>query len=142
MKSLTLLPRRKSFGPGHRGAVTAGCLLFVLGMAVLGYVGVKVGDAYWDYLEVRQKIREALNWAVALPPKAEGEIMQKVIGNASTIGMEFSADNIQIKQTRDNLTLIVSWTQEVEFPYYTLPLKFTVNLSEVKRWHKGGLILK
>ncbi len=142
MKSLTLLAKRKGLAPGYQGAVTGGCLLFIIGVAVFGYVGFKVGDAYWNYLEVRHKVREALNWAVAGSPKGDPEIVQKVIGNARGAGTEFSPENIQIKQTTDTLTIIVSWVQEVEFPYYTLPLKFKVDLSEVKRWHKGGLILK
>jgi hypothetical protein len=142
MKSLTLLARRKGLAPGYRGAATGGCLLFIIGIGVLGYVGFKVGDAYWTYLGVRHKVREALNWAVAGGPKADPEIVQKVIGKVHEVGTEFSPDNIQIKHTTDTLTIIVSWDQEVEFPYYTLPLKFKVNLSEVKRWHRGGLILK
>ena len=142
MKSLTLLVRRKGLASGYRGAVTGGCLLFIIGMVVLGYVGFKVGEAYWNYLEVRHKVREALNWAVAGGPKGDSEIVQKVIGNAREAGTEFTSDNIQIKHTTDTLTIIVSWVQEVEFPRYTLPLKFKVDLSEVKRWHRGGLILK
>jgi hypothetical protein len=142
MKSLTLLARRKGLAPGYRGAVSGGCLLFIIGMVALGYVGFKVGGAYWNYLEVRHKVREALNWAVAGGPKADLDIVQKVIGNSREAGTEFTADNIQIKHTTDTLTIIVSWVQDVEFPYYNLPLKFKVNLSEVKRWHRGGLILK
>ena len=142
MKSLTLLARRKGLAPRYRGAVTGGCLLFIIGMALLGYVGFKVGEAYWNYLEVRHKVREALNWAVAGVPKSDSEIGQKVIGNAREVGTEFTSENIQIKHTTEALTIIVSWVQEVEFPRYTLPLKFKVDLSEVKRWHRGGLILK
>ncbi len=142
MKSLTLLARRKGLSSGYRGAATGGCLLFLIAIGVLGYVGFKVGDAYWNYLEVRHKVREALNWAVAGGPKADSEIVQKVIGNARETGTEFTSDNIQIKQTTDTLTIIVSWSQEVEFPHYTLPLNFKVNLSEVKRWHRGGLVVK
>jgi len=142
MKSFTLPARRRGFASGYRGAATGGCLLFIIGIGVLGYVGFKVGDAYWNYLEVRHKVREALNWAVAGGPKADLEIVQKVIGNARDAGTEFTSDNIQIKQTPDTLTIVVSWVQEVEFPHYTLPLKFKVNLSEVKRWHRGGLVVK
>ncbi len=142
MKSSTILARRKGLASGCRGAGTGGCLLFLIGIGVLGYVGFKVGEAYWAYLEVRHKVREALNWAVAVPPKADPDIVQKVIGNAREAGTEFSAENIQIRHTPDTLTIIVSWSQEVEFPYYKLPLKFKVNLSEVKRWHRGGLVVK
>jgi hypothetical protein len=141
MKGLTL-PARRSRVPGPQGAATGGCVLFIIGVVVLGYVGLKVGVACWNYLEVRHKVQEALNWAVADGPKTDGEIVQKVIGNVREIGTEFSPDNIRIEQTTDLLTIVVSWLQEVEFPYYTLPFNFKVSLSDVKRWHRGGLVVK
>jgi hypothetical protein len=142
MKGLTLPARQGGRAPGLRGAATGGCVLFIIGVAVLGYIGFKFGEAGWNYLEVRQKVREALNWAVAGAPKTEAEIIQKVIGNAREIGTEFSPDNIRIEQTPDILTIVVFWPEEVEFPYYTLPLNFKMSLSEVKRWHRGGLVVK
>jgi len=142
MKYLTLSGRRKGLAPGYRGASTMGCLLFLLIAGVVGYVGFKVGKAYWNYFEVWQKTREVLNWAVAGSPKSDGEIVQKVIVNAQGVGGELYPRNIQIEQTTDTLTIIVSWGQEVEFPYYTLPLKFKTTQTEEKRWHKGGLVIK
>jgi hypothetical protein len=142
MKYLTLSGGRKGLAPGRRGASTMGCLLFLLIAGVVGYVGFKVGEAYWTYFEVRQKTREALNWAAATPPKLEKEIVQRVIVKAVEVGVELSPRDIQIMQTPDTLTIIVSWTQEVEFPYYTLPLNFKTTQTEEKRWYKGGLIIK
>ena len=119
-----------------------GCLVFILVAGVVGYVGFKVGEAYWSFFEVRHKIQEALNWSVVRPPKSESEIVQKVVANSAEVGYQFTPQNIQIMQTADNLTIVVSWVQEVEFPYYTLPLTFTTTQTEEKRWEKGGLVIK
>jgi len=138
----TLWRERKGFPLGCRGASTMGCLVFMLIAGVIIYAGFKVGEAYWSFFEVRHKTREALNWAAAGSPKSEGEITKRVIDNVTQIGVALSSQNIRISQTTDTLTITVSCGQEVEFPYYTLPLDFTTTQTEEKRWYKGGLIIK
>jgi len=138
----TLRGKRKGFPLGCRGTSAMGCLVLILIAGVIGYAGFKVGEAYWSFFEVRHKTREALNWAVVRPPKSDPEIIQRVIVNATQVGVELSPQNIQIMQTTDTLTIVVSWGQEVEFPYFTLPLYFTTTQTEEKRWDKGGLIIK
>ena len=142
MKDFTLPGRRKGLPFEHRGAVTSGCLLFLIFILLLGYVGFKFGEAFWEYFEVRQKTREALNWAAAGQAKPEIDIVQKVIIKVREVGVELTPRNIQIKQTTDTLMILVSWSREVEFPYYTFPLKFRVTQTEEKRWQRGGLIIK
>ena len=142
MTCSTLRGRRKGFPLGCRGTSTMGCLVFILIAGIIGYVGLKVGGAYWSFLEVRHKALEALNWAVVRPPKSEPDILKRVIVNAAEVGVGLSPQNIQIIQTTETLTIIVSWVHEVEFPYYTLPLYFTTTQTEEKRWDKGGLVIK
>ena len=142
MKWFTLPGTKNSIPSHNRGATTCGCLLFLILIGVLGYVGFKVGDAYWNFLEAKQKIREALNWAVAVPAKSDIDIIQKVIANVRSVRVELSDRNIKIIHQKENLTISASWEREVEFPYYTYPLGFNVTLTEVKRWHTGGLIVK
>lgn len=142
MTDSTLRGKRKGLRLGWRGTSTMGCLVFILIAGVLGYVGFKLGEAYWRFFEVRHKATEALNWAVVRPPKSEADILQRVIENVAQEGVELSQQNIQILQTTDTLTITVSWVHEVEFPYYTLPLNFTTTQTEEKRWEKGGLVIK
>lgn len=137
----------KHFNPlkkikGIRGTTTFGCLIFLVVVVVLAYVGFKLGEAGWNYLEVKQKIREALNWAAAGKYKTEVEISQKVIVRVAEAGVELKPRNIKIQQTKDSLMISVSWERQVEFPYYSFPLKFDVTLTEEKRWEKGPLILR
>jgi len=126
----------------NRGASTLGCLFFVAVIGVAGYVGVKVGEAYWEYFEVRQKTRDTLSWAVAGQPKNEAAIAQKLIANVSEVGVELTLRNIKVRLTRDTLTLTVVWMRDVAFPGYTLPLTFNILMTDEIRWYKGGLVIK
>lgn len=133
---------RGSVFKSRRGASTLGCLFFLVVIGAAGYVGLKVGTAYWDYFDVRQKIRETLNWAVAGQAKSDGEIFQKVVANVRQAGLELKPRDVKITHSGENLTISASWTREIEFPGYTLPLNFSVSLTEIKRWTRGGLIIK
>ncbi len=48
----------------NRGISTSGCLVFLILLGLLGFVGFKVGQAYWNYYNVKEQVREALVWAV------------------------------------------------------------------------------
>lgn len=134
---------KTGFFSHSRGSSTLGCLLFLIIVGLLGYVGFKFGEAGWDYLELRQKVKESLNWAVAgTQGKNDADIVQKVIVNALDAGIELTPRNVQIKHTPDTLTIIVTWKRTVELPYYTVPLNIRIMQSDTKRWHRGGLIIK
>ncbi len=129
-------------GRSKEGASTLGCLFFLVLAVILIYGGLKFGSAIWTYFEVKYKIQEALNWAVAGSTKSDLEITQKVIANVAETGVELKARNISIKHTADDLIIAVSWKQVIEFPYFSFPLNFKVTLTGEKRWLKGPLILK
>ena len=127
----------------NRGITTFGCLVTLILLIVVGFVGVKVGQAFWNYYNAREQVREALVWAAGgMQPKNETQITQRVISNAEGIGLQLHPRNVHISQTPETLTITAAWTEEIEFPYYTFPLNFEVNLTEIKRWGRGGLVVK
>jgi hypothetical protein len=126
----------------NRGGLSFGCLLVVVLLAALGFVGFKVGEVYWNYFDVKEKVREALNWAVAGKAKSNQEITEKVLVNIRGVGLDVPPGNIRISHSKDNLTITVKWKREVVFPGYTLPLNLEVDLTEIKRWERGGLVIK
>jgi hypothetical protein len=111
-------------------------------IAIVVFLGFKFGEAFWTYYQVREQVRQALTWTVAGDPKPEAEIVQRVISHVRTEEVQLTPRNVRIAQTPDSLTLIVSWTQEVELPFYTYPLDFEVSLTETKRWGGRGLVIK
>lgn len=72
MKSLTPFGKNK----GLKGTTTFGCLIFLILAGALTYGGFKIGEAFWNYFEVRYKVQEALNWAVAGSYKTEVQISE------------------------------------------------------------------
>ena len=130
--------RRRNNG----GITTPGCLFLLVLIVIGGFAGYKFGEAYWIYYQVREQVRQALTWTVAGDPKLEPAIVQRVISQVRIAEVQLTPRNIQITQTSDSLTLNVSWTQEVEFPFYTYPLALEVSLTEIKRWGRGGLVIK
>ncbi len=137
-------PHKKSRSkPWNIGGITTlGCLVWLVLIAVVGFVGFKFGEAFWTYYQVREQVRQALTWTVASGPKSEAEIVQRVISEVRSEEVQLTPRNVRINQTSDSLTLIVSWTREVELPFYTYPLDFEVRLTEIKRWGRGGLVIK
>ena len=126
----------------YRGTTTFGCLIWLVVVGALCYAGFKFGEVGLNYLEVKQKIREALTWAAAGKYKPELEISQRVIANVAEAGIQLKPRNIKIHQTKDSLTISVAWERQVEFPYYFFPMKLNATLTEEKRWERGPLILK
>jgi hypothetical protein len=126
----------------NRGGLSLGCLLVLVLLAGLGFAGFKVGEVYWNYFEVREKVREVLNWAVAGQVKSDLDILEKVVAGTREAGLNVPQRNIRVSHAEGNLTIAVKWKREVVFPGYTLPLNFEVELTELKRWGRGGIIVK
>jgi hypothetical protein len=134
--------RRRVPGFRDRGLTAPGCLFLLILLAILGIVGYRVGEAYWSYYQVKEKVREVLTWAVAGGEKPEMDITRRVISGASEVGVSLKSRNVQIVQDARNLTIIASWNHELEFPFYSFPFGLQVKLTDVKRWGRGGLVIK
>jgi hypothetical protein len=124
------------------GMSAPGCLFTILLIFLLGFGAYKVGEAYWIKYQVREQVREILIWAAAGQAKNDMDIVQKVITGVSETGVQLSPRNVKITQDTNNLTIAVHWTQDLDFSYFIYPLPLEVNLTEVKRWGRGGLLIK
>lgn len=122
---------------------TQGCLSLLLLLVILGFVGYRVGAAYWEYYQVREKAREVLTWTVAGQPKQEADIVKRIIARVGDeVGLYLTPKNIRITQTARSLTLSVFWVQDLDFLVYTYPWDFEVSLTEPIRWGGRGLVVK
>lgn len=122
---------------------TPGCLSLLVLLAILGFVGYRVGTAYWDYYQVREKVREVLIWTVAGQPKHEADVVKRVIARVGDeVRLYLTPKNIHITQTASSLTLSVFWVQDLDFLVYTYPWDFEVRLTEPIRWGGRGLVIK
>ncbi len=142
MTGSTLLGGERGARRGPSGMTAPGCLFTILLIFLLGFGAFKVGEAYWIKYQVREQVREILIWAAAGQAKNDMDIVQKVIAGVSENGVQLSPRNVRIAQDTNTLTIAVHWTQELDFSYFMYPLPLEVNLTEVKRWGRGGLVIK
>ena len=137
MKGVVIGGKTQGISPRWRGGVSLGCLLFTLLVIALGYGGLQFGTAYLKYFEVREQIRDILNWAAAGELKSEEEIKKRVVAKALEVDVELSFQDVQVKRGASTLSIQAAWIHDVEFPYYTLPLRFKVNLTKERRGFRG-----
>ena len=133
---------RKARLAPKRGASSLGCILFLIVVIVLGYLGFVFGEAYWSFYRVREKVRESLTWAVSGNPKTDQQITRQVIINALDVGVNLTGRNIRLSHSADTLTIRVIWWREMNLLFTFYSKAFEVNLTEVKRWQGGGLVVK
>jgi hypothetical protein len=135
--------KKRAPAGGNGGMTTSGCLSFLVLLAILGFVGYKIGTAYWEYYQVREQVREVLTWSVAGQPKVEADVVKKVIAKIrDESGLYLTPKNVRITQTTNSLTLSVFWVQDLDFLVYTYPWDFEVSLTEAIRWGGRGLVIK
>jgi len=135
----------KRNGPARRmgGLTTPGCLFILVLLTLLGLGGYRVGEAYWEYYQVREQVREVLTWAVAGGAKDEASIASRMTSRLKE-ETAFSAAprSVRVTQNSTELTISVSWTRGIDFLVYTYPMAFDVRLTEIKRWGGRGLVIK
>jgi len=135
--------KRNGLGSGNGGVSTPGCLFILVLLVLLGLGAYRVGEAYWEYYNVREQVREVLTWAVAGGAKDEATIASRVSSRLrEEMAFSISPRNVRITQNSTELTVAVSWTRGLDFLVTTYPMEFEVRLTEVKRWGGRGLVLK
>ena len=136
---------KKWNGPARRngGLTTPGCLFILILLVFLGLAAYRVGEAYWEYYNVREQVREVLTWAVAGGAKDEPSIASRVTSRLKEETVfSIAPSNVRVTQNSRELTISVSWTRPLDFLVYTYPMDFEVRLTEVKRWGGRGLVIR
>jgi hypothetical protein len=143
MNGSSCFGKRNGPGSGNGGVSTPGCLFILVLLVLLGLGAYRVGEAYWEYYNVREQVREVLTWAVAGGAKDEATIASRVSSRLrEEMAFSISPRNVRITQNSTELTVAVSWTRGLDFLVTTYPMEFEVRLTEVKRWGGRGLVLK
>jgi hypothetical protein len=125
------------------GLTTPGCLFILVLLTLLGLVGYRVGEAYWEYYQVREQVREVLTWAVAGEAKDEASVASRVTSRLKEeTAFSIAPRNVRVTQNSSELTISVSWTRALDFLVYTYPMDLEVRLTEVKRWGGRGLVIR
>ena len=117
-----------------RGSSNLGCLIWLLIMGAVFYVGYKFTSAQWAYLTMKEDIHEVARIAASEHTLNIEHIQQEVEGRGEKLGIAISPEDIRLEESETSVTINVSWEVAIDFPFYTYYQEYSVNAT-----HRKGL---
>jgi hypothetical protein len=102
-----------------RGSGKTGCLIWLIILGAIFYVGYKFGAAQWAYLNMKEDIHEITKAAASQRTLNVEGIQQEVINLGEKLGISIAAEDIIIQNEKSRTTIEVYWEVALEFPFYT-----------------------
>ncbi len=102
-----------------------GTAIWLLVLAGVVYLGVKLIPPYWDYLLMLEPVKEAA-MAAATPGRSEDRVRADLMAKAKEVGLEFTDENVQILRQGNFVVVRATWEVPVDFPRYRYVLHFQV----------------
>ncbi len=110
-------------------------LFWITLLGALVYVGIRVGYAYYQYLQMVVAVDEVTDRAVEQLSRQRGELtgeiqqgmVEALLKRAAKASIPLDPRNITIEVEQTAFTLAISWARDLPLPGYTYRLRFTVN---------------
>lgn len=111
------------------GKGNLGCLLSLLIVVALGYLGYKFGPHYVSHFRLKDAITEiAVHRAMGSRSTATTKgIQDEVLAKAQELGISLKREDIKVQRDQDQVRITVKYTIPVELPnqVYDLNFEFT-----------------
>ncbi len=99
----------------RRGAGSLGCLFTLMLLAVVGYFGLPVAEAYFRYWKFSDEMNQAVRFARINP---DNEIRYRLESYADSAGLPPEARKIQIQRRNGRILVSTSYVEEFHLPGY------------------------
>ena len=99
----------------RRGAGSLGCLFMLLVIAVVGYFGLPVAEAYFRYWQFEDEMSQAVRFARVNPDREIRRRLQTFVDSSS---LPPAARNVQIVRRNGRITVSTSYIEEFHLPGY------------------------
>lgn len=95
------------------GRSNLGCLVTLLVISVIIYLGVKIGEVYWRAYEFRDAMRQEVRFASQI---SDDRMLLHLRALADTIGLPEEAKQIRISRSTNRIVVEASYSESVELP--------------------------
>lgn len=95
------------------GRSNLGCLVTLLVISVIIYLGVKIGEVYWRAYEFRDAMRQEVRFASQI---SDDRMLLHLRALADTIGLPEEAKQIRISRSANRIVVEASYSESVELP--------------------------
>jgi hypothetical protein len=105
----------------QRGESNVGCIIWALALAVLIVILWKVVPAKVANARLADYVDEQATHGRRL---SEQKLAQRILRKAEELELPLSRKQLEIRKSRDHVTVRYEYTLPLEFPGYTYPMKF------------------
>ena len=99
----------------RRGAGSLGCLFMLLLVAVVGYFGLPVAEAYFRFWQFEDEMNQSVRFARVNPDR---EIRNRLQTFVDSSGLPAEARNIQIVRRDGRIGVSATYVEEFHLPGY------------------------
>ncbi len=99
-----------------RGASTLGCLFSILMTALVLYYGINIGQVWWRYWEILDRMKSAARFAITQPAP---ETLRRLQADVEEIGLPAEAKRFQIQRVQGppSITIKTEYRERIELPF-------------------------
>jgi len=114
---------------GRRGAGAMGCLLPLLILAIIGYVGVHASDSALNYYRLRDAMRQEARFAHR---KTDDQIRIRLRAFVDSMAMPVAARKINIQRSETRISISADYQETIDFPLF--PKRFDFHPNAERRF--------
>ena len=114
-------------GGAQRGRTTIGCLVLVILIAILIYVGNAVGQVYWRYYQYQDAFTQQARFAAHA---ADDSIIARLRAQADSLDLPPDAQRIHVRRTTTGISIWTQYTDSIDLPIVGRDVDFTVHAEK------------
>lgn len=114
---------RRGLARNRRGAGALGCLIPLLILTIIGYVGVHASDAAFSYYRFRDGMQQEVRFAHR-PTRTDERIKERLRALADSLGLPPEARRITVRRAENGIRISADYSEEIEFPFFVKKIDF------------------
>ena len=99
-----------------------GCLVLILLLAAIIYVGSDIGEVYWRYYQFRDAVEQEAQYGQA---RSDDDIKRRLVALVDSLGLpEEASRRLQVRRSANRLVIETEYTEHIDVPLYKRDVKF------------------
>lgn len=108
----------------RRGVSRAGCLTWVLAIAIIVYLGVNIGAPYMRYFRFRDAVQQQVRYATF---RNDDAIRQEIWAAADSLGLPEEAYHVTVERAPRSIRIFGSYDDLWQVLRYTRDVHFIID---------------
>jgi hypothetical protein len=106
----------------REGLSRLGCLVSVLLLAIIAFVGREAGGVYWNYYRYSDALEQEARYGAS---RTDDEIRRRLVALADSLGLPAEANlRLEVRRSGNRLTIETAYTDRIELPFYERDVRF------------------